>query len=248
MGKDADDMIRRVDGDLLRAGHAHRRVAEHADHLFDGVFAGQGIAALEYANLFAGVFQKDVDGRCLALAPFLDVEADAGVALHVLAHDLFGAVGAAGSDDDDLGDLDLIEPLVEHGLQQPPDVCFLIVGGNAYAAPDLVLCHYPFTLPPGLLTRRPCPARARGRAFKVRGQYTTREEQSQTPGHLRQQRDGAALTGAFAPPRRLPNCPKGVIMRPFSGMDTTSTESQGTDARPACGVGGFDKQHQGGTL
>ncbi len=85
--------------------------------------------------------QEDVDGRGFALAPLLHVKLEAGLPVHVFPHDLFGAVGATRGDDDDLGDLDFEEPLVDDRLQQPADVRFLVVGGDAHAASDLVFAH-----------------------------------------------------------------------------------------------------------
>ena len=119
-------MIRRIDGYFLSAGHAHRGFAEHAHHFLEGVLAGQGVAALQHADFFPGVGQKDVDGRRLALAPLLNVELYAGLLVHILPDNLLGAVGAARGDDNDLGDLDLVQPLVDDRLQETADIRFTL--------------------------------------------------------------------------------------------------------------------------
>jgi len=137
----AHDVIRRVDRHLVGAGHAHRRIAEHAHHLFDGVLAGQGIAALQHADLFLGMGQKDVDSRSFTLAPFLDAELDARILRHILVHDLFSSVGATRGHDNDLRDLDLKQQLVDYGLQQATDVGFFIVGRDAHTALDGIFAH-----------------------------------------------------------------------------------------------------------
>jgi hypothetical protein len=110
MAEQPDDVVGRVDRHLLRADHAHIRVAEHAHHVLDGVFVRQRVAALQHADVTqCAALQEQVDGAGLALAPFLLDQLDARVLRHVFLDNLHRAVGAGAGDDDDLGDLDLVQ-------------------------------------------------------------------------------------------------------------------------------------------
>ncbi len=62
MGQIADDLLRGIDRHLLGSGHAHLRVLEHADHLFNAVFARQSISALQHADVLFGLLEEEVDG------------------------------------------------------------------------------------------------------------------------------------------------------------------------------------------
>ena len=50
-------------------------------------------------------------------------------------------VGAGAGHDDDLGDLDLVQMLVEQRSQQLADIGFFVVGGDADAAADLLVVN-----------------------------------------------------------------------------------------------------------
>jgi hypothetical protein len=126
----ADNVFRRVDRHLVGTGHANCRIGEHTHHVFDGIFAGQRVAAFDRADLLVGIGQKQVDGRRLAFAFLLENESYARITRHVLAHDLLCAVSAPRGNHDDLTNLHGMQSLTADGVEQLTDVGFIVVGGD----------------------------------------------------------------------------------------------------------------------
>ena len=130
----ADEVVGRVDGNFMGAGHADTWVAEHADEMLDRVFVGQRVAALQHADVGARVGEEHIDGRGLALPLGLHEEPDLGMAGRVGLSNGDRLVGAAAGDDDNFDDIDFAQVLGQQRIQQPPDVGLLVIGRHAYAA------------------------------------------------------------------------------------------------------------------
>ncbi len=126
------DVVRRVDGHLLRAHHADLGVFEHAHHVFHRVLVGNGIAALDDTDFTLSNSQKFVDGRGLALAPLLFNQQDARILGHELLDDRHRVVGARAGHHHNFADLNLVHMLVQQRSQQAADVFLLVVGGDTH--------------------------------------------------------------------------------------------------------------------
>ncbi len=101
-------MLRRINGNLVRPRHPHRRVGKHPDHIFHRVLMRNSIPALQNADLFPGMGQKNIDGAGFALPPFLAEELDPWIKPGILTHDVFRAVCAPRGNHNDFGDLHLM--------------------------------------------------------------------------------------------------------------------------------------------